>query len=445
MSPNTDHSLSPSLLSLQAQTPSPLAGALLMVTGGLVLALITWSTVGKLDIVAVAEGKLIPASHLKIVQPAEQGIVREILVREGDTVLEGQVLMRMDTTVAKADQAAIQADFHARNIALRRIDAQLVNGLLLRQREDPPELFAQAQAQYQANRAAHENAISQERSVLDRARSELAAAEQVYAKLAAVLPHYQEQERAFKDLGDRGFAGRIMVSDKVRERVEKERDMASQTFVIRGAQASIAQSEKRIRQLAADYERQLRSERVEIVTQMERIRQDLAKIEHKNQLLELRAPQGGVVKDLATHTPGTVTAPGTILMSLVPKDEALFAEVWVKNDDIGFIRPGQTARVKLATYHFQKYGMLEGTVAAVSADAAGPNRDGGPAPSTNGENLSFKTMVKLPANHIESNGRRYALASGMQVSAEIHLGERTVLEYLLSPVSRAWHEAGRER
>lgn len=445
MSPTTDRGFSPSLLSLQEQAPSPLARVLLLVTGGLVIALIAWSIFGKLDIVAVAEGKLIPATHLKIVQPVEQGVVREILVREGDTVHEGQVLMRMDTTLTQADHAALQADFHTRNIALRRIDAQLARGSLLRQRDDPPELFAQAQAQYQANRAAHENAISQERSVLDRTRSELAAAEQIHAKLAAVLPHYQEQERAFKELGDKGFAGRIMVSDKVRERVEKERDLTSQVFVISGAQASIAQSEKRIRQLAADYERQLRSERVELVTQLERIRQDLAKIAHKNQLLDLRAPQSGVVKDLATHTPGAVVSPGTILMSLVPKHDTLLAEVWVKNDDVGFIHPGQTARVKLATFQFQKYGMLEGTVDAVSADAAEPSRDAAPAASRGGAKLNFKTLVKLSANHIEFDGRRYALASGMQVSTEIRLGTRTVVEYLISPISKAWNEAGRER
>lgn len=445
MSSHQDPGFSPSLLALQSQAPSPLARALLLAIGGLVLSLIAWSIFGKLDIVAVAEGKLVPATYLKIVQPADQGIVREILIREGDTVSEGQVLMRMDTTMARADRTALQADFHARNIALRRIDAQLVRAPLLRQRDDPPELFSQAQAQYQANRAAHENAISHERSVLDRTRSDLAAAEQVHAKLAAVLPHYEEQERAFKDLGDKGFAGRIMVSDKVRERVEKERDLKSQAFVIIGARASISQSEKRIRQLDADYERQLRAERVELVTQLGRIKQDLTKIEHKNELLELRAPQSGIVKDLATHTPGTVVAPGTILMSLVPTNESLLAEVWVKNDDIGFVHSGQPAKLKLATFQFQKYGILAGTVDTVSADAVDTSRDAGSSMPKIGAPMHFKTIVKLSTNHIESGGRRYPLAPGMQVSTEIRLGERTVLEYLISPVSKAWHEAGRER
>ena len=436
-------SVSHELKALEDEPPSPLARTFVIAFGTLIASLITWAVLGKLDIVAVAEGKLVPATYLKIVQPAEQGIVREILVREGDAVQANQVLMRMDTTIAHADRSSLLNDYHARNIALRRIDAQLHRTPLLRGRDDPQELFAQAQAQYQANRFALENAIAQEKSVLERTKSELAAAEQVQAKLSAVLPHYREQEKAFKDLADQGFAGKLMVSDKTRERMETEGDLNSQAFVIEGAKATIAQSTNRITQLQADYERQLRTERVEIASQLERTRQELAKVEHKNTLLELRAPQEGVIKDLATHTVGTVVSPGTILMSLVPNNDALVAEVWVKNDDVGFVHTGQTAKVKLATFQFQKYGMLEGTIINVSADAADPaNQD---KVTKNGSPLVFKTLMKIPTTYLEADGRRYNLAPGMQVAAEIHLGRRTVMEYLLSPVSKAWHEAGRER
>jgi hemolysin D len=145
-----------------------------------------------------------------------------------------------------------------------------------------------------------------------------------------------------------------------------------------------------------------------------------------------------VVKDLATHTIGTVTSPGTILMTLVPKDEILRAEVWVKNDDIGFVRERQAARIKLAAFTFQKYGMLDGEVAHVGADASAEQpKDAAP--------LAYRTLVNLNSQVLETNGQKHRLSPGMQVSAEIHLGTRTVLEYLLSPVSKAFQEAGRER
>ncbi len=285
---------------------------------------------------------------------------------------------------------------------------------------------------------------------MDKARHDLAAAEQTKAKLAQVLPHYLEQEQAFEKLARDGFAGRIMATDKARERIEKEQDLRTQEFIIRSNTALIAQSERRLAQIAADYRRQLQTERVEVASQYERARQELAKIAHRHGLLELKAPADGTVKDLATHTAGTVAAPGTILMTLVPKDERMVAEVWVGNQDVGFVRPGQPAKIKLAPFQFQKYGMIEGRVKQVSADAteapsantrsdalSGRDRPMGP--------LAYRALVKLESQVLAVDGERYAVSPGMQVAAEIKLGTRTVMEYLLSPVQRAFHEAARER
>jgi HlyD family secretion protein len=265
-----------------------------------------------------------------------------------------------------------------------------------------------------------------------------------------VLPHYHEQERAFEKLARDGFAGRLMYTDKQRERIEKEQDLKSQESIIAAASATIGQSEKRIVQIGAEYQRQLQAERVELAPQVERLREELAKQKHRHELLELRAPQAGSVKDLATHTVGTVAAPGTILMTIVPAGERLRAEVWVSNDDIGFVRAEQPVRVKLAAFQFQKYGMVDGTVAQVSADATeSPNantRSGGlPGRERPAGPLAFRALVDLKTDYLASDGERYPLAPGMQVLAEIHLGDRTVLEYLLSPVRKAFHEAARER
>jgi len=420
----------PALLQLQRRPPSPLGRGVLYALIGLVAAALAWAALARLDIVALAEGKLVPAGYLKIVQPSEQGVIKEIFVREGELVREGQVLMRMDTALLAADGRALAAEYHTKRLALRRITAQLGGHPLMRETDDPESIYLQAKAQYAANVAAHENALAQERSVLERARHDLAAADEVRAKLLAVLPHYREQEKAFEKLTRDGFAGRLMHSDKQRERIEKEQDLKSQEFAIASARATIAQSEKRLAQIGADYRRSLQAERAEAAPQAERLRAELAKQQHRHGLLELRAPQSGTVKDLATHTPGTVVAPGTILMTIVPQGEKLRAEVWLSNDDIGFVRAAQPARIKLAAFQFQKYGMLEGAVAQVSADA------------TEG---AFRTLIDLRHQQLEADGHRYVLAPGMQVVAEIHLGDRTVLEYLLSPVQKAFHEAGRER
>ena len=441
---------SPPLLRIQEKPPPPLAGWMLRLLVALLAAVLLWAVFGRLDIVAVADGKLVPSSYLKIVQPAEQGIVKEILVREGEKVEAGQVLIRMDAALTDADVKAIQADYDNKRLALRRIDAQLAGRLLGRRGDDPPELFAQVNAQHAANVRAYESALGQERSLLDKTRHDLAAAQATKAKLEQVLPHYIEQERAFEKLTKDGFAGRIIYTDKQRERIEKEQDLRTQEFTIRSNQALIAQSEQKIAQITADYRRQLQTERVDVAAQLERAGQELAKLSHRHALLELRAPQAGIVKDLATHTVGTVAAPGTILMTLVPEGDKLVAEIWVSNQDVGFVREGQQAKLKLTAFQFQKYGLLEGKVLHVNADAteapsantrsdalSGRDRPMGP--------LAFRALVELGSQTLVTDGERYALQPGMQVAGEIHLGTRSILEYLLSPVQKAFHEAARER
>jgi HlyD family secretion protein len=441
---------SPPLLRIRERPSAPLAGWTLRLLVALLACTLLWAFVGRLDIVAVAEGKLVPAGYLKILQPAEQGVVREILVREGEQVAEGQVLIRMDPILTEADLRALQSEFQHKRLALRRIDAQLGGAKLARERDDPAGLHAQVAAQHAANLQAYENALAQERSLLEKARHDLAAARETKAKLESTLPHYREQEQAFEKLAREGFAGRLLAADKERERIEREQDLKTQEFVIRANLALIEQSEKKLAQIAADYRRQLQTERVEVANQYERAKQELAKHEHRHRLLELKAPAEGTVKDLATHTAGTVAAPGTILMTLVPKDEKLLAEVWVGNQDVGFVRPGQEVKLKLAPFQFQKYGLAQGKVLRVSADATE-----GPSPHTRSEAptgrnrplgpLAYRALVELASQELQSEGRPYALAPGMQVAAEIHLGTRTVLEYVLSPVQRAWHEAARER
>jgi HlyD family secretion protein len=201
-------------------------------------------------------------------------------------------------------------------------------------------------------------------------------------------------------------------------------------------------------QITSNYRSQLLNERVEAEGAYRKLTQESVKHGHRQALLELRAPQDGLIKDLSTHTLGTVVQPGTALMTLVPVGDAMVAEVWVSNLNAGSVRAGQPVKVKLAAYPFQHYGMVEGVVQQVSPDASeapsGRNEDrhdAGPA----GAPFGYRALVALATPYLEREGVRHALASGMQVTAEINLGDRTVLEYLLSPVRKTLQEAGRER
>jgi HlyD family secretion protein len=434
----------PDIVKAQHWPPSPLPRALLYALLALFALALVWAAVGRLDIVAVAPGKLVPQSFLKIVQPADPGIVREILVKEGDVVTAGQVLIRMDARLSEVDAKALRAELDRRRLQLRRIAAELAGTALRREPGDPAELFAQAEAQLEARRRAHFDALGAEQAALARARHDLSSALEIEDKLRKTLPLYKDQAESWDRLAREGFAGRLLALERQRVYVEAGQDLRAQSQAVASFRALVAQSERRVAQIASNYRRELENERAEAEAAYHRLQRDWDKQQHRHALLELRAPQSGIVKDLATHTPGTVVAPGTILLTLVPHDEPLVAEVWVANADAGFVQPEQRARIKLAAYPFQKYGMLDGVVRQVSADA----QEKPDAPSPNSgvpKDAAYRALIGLERDALESAGRRLRLVPGMQVSAEIHLGTRTVLEYLLSPVQKVAHEAGRER
>jgi HlyD family secretion protein len=406
--------------------------------------MLLWACFGRLDIVAVAQGKLVPQSYLKIVQPADSGIVREILVKEGDEVGQGQVLARMDTRLSEADGKALEAELHRRRLQLRRIDAELAGAPLKHEAGDPADMYAQAAAQYRDRRQAYLDSMATEQATLLKAQHDLGSAAEIKGKLEKSVPIYKDQAESWDKLAREGFAGRLLALDRQRAYIESEQDLKAQTRNVASLQATIAQSERRLAQITSNYRQQLQGERVEAGAIYQKLQQDWEKQQYRSSLLELKAPQAGVVKDLATHTVGTVVAPGTILLTLVPHDEPLIAEAWIGNADAGFVRVDQKAKIKLAAYPFQKYGMLEGVVSHIGADAHEKNDTGNPALKPM-QDASYRALISLGNRHFNSQGQRLKLVPGMLVSAEIHLGTRTVLEYLLSPVQKITHEAGRER
>ncbi|MEW5891763.1 MAG: HlyD family type I secretion periplasmic adaptor subunit [Pseudomonadota bacterium] len=438
----------PGLLSLQESPPAKLPRTVLYCVVALFAVLLAWASFGKLDIVASAEGRLVPQTYVKIVQPAEAGIVQDILVREGQSVEAGQILMRMDAKLTEADARTLRNEYELKRLQLRRIDAELAGLPMHAEASDAPEIYAQVASQYAAHRQAYLDAVAQEQATLAKTRHDLQAAEELARKLRETVPTYRKSAAAFEKLGREGFLSPLAVEEKQRDRIEKEQDLRAQEATVASLKATLAASEKKLAQITSNYRAELQNERVETESQFRKLRDELEKIEYKAALLSLRAPQRGVIKDLATHTVGTVVSPGSVLMTLVPHGEPLQAEVYVKNEDVGFVHRDQRVKLKLSAYPFQKYGMIDGTVIHVGPDAAdqpiSSSKAGGDAPDA-AVGLRYKALVRLDAQHLETDGNRLRLSSGMQVIAEIHQGQRTVMEYLLSPVQKAWQEAGRER
>lgn len=438
----------PAPLRLVEAAPSPLPRRILYWLTALATLGIAWLVWGRLDIVAVASGKLVPRTSLKIVQPADAGRVFEIAVREGDAVVAGQVLVRLDGDLHDADTRALRSEIMQRTLQLRRIDAEAEDAPLARLADDPDPLFAHVDARYRANRAAYGDALAQEHAAVARIRQELRAAHAVLDKLERTVPIYRTTAERYATLQREGFVSELAALERQRDHIEKAHDLVAQSHAVEGLEASLAQAQRRLSQVTSSYRQQLHAERAQALGQKVRLDEDLAKALYRANAVELRAPQAGVVKDLLIHTQGTIVSPGTVLLTLVPAGEELQADVLVRNLDVGFVRVGQPARIKVATYPFQKYGIVDGIVVHVSPDASEPP-PGGAQRAPDDESAStlngYRARIALDRQSLHFDGHALSLVSGMQVDGEIRLGERTLLEYLLAPVQKAWHDAARER
>ena len=431
---------SPRLLAMQDEPPSPLPRAVLGTLTALIGVMLLWAAFGRLDIVARAEGKLLPSSRQQVVQPLEGGRVNDILVKEGELVAAGQTLIVMDTSLSAADTAKLKTDLDASRLQLIRIAAELADQELQIPDGSEAVLAARVLAQYRANREALDAALQEQQAVIERARQELAAADEIRKKLAETLPIYRENEAAMNRLLASGYANKMSILEKQKERIEVERDLTAQENNIKALQATMGEAEARKRSIKAQYRQKLLDEQTQLKVAVEKLEQDWDKQQYRNGMMKLTAPQAGYVQDLATHTAGSVVPAGTVLLTLVPANEPLKAEVFLDNQDIGFVRHGQQARVKLAAYEFQKYGLLEAEVENISADSIGTKEN--PAENRTG---GYRAQLILKQQYLERDGQRFALRPGMLVTAEIQTGTRTVLEYLLSPISKALDEAGTER
>ena len=431
----------PGLLAIQQSPPPKLPRVVFFVVATLFATLLAWSVLGRLDIVAVAEGRLVPESYTKIVQPAEAGLIKEVLVSEGQSVEQGQVLIRLDPTLAGADDLSLGSELASRRLALRRIDAELRGTRLLPRPGDDPGLLAQVQLQALTHRQAYLDALAQEHASRERALHDLRAAQETLAKLRSTSVLVQQSADAHRRLAAEGFYSPLSSNEKEREAIEQAQDLKAQVAGVQGLQSTLAAQDKKIAALSSNFRNQLQTERTEVMGQLAKLEQDSRKLKFKAGLLELRAPQAGTVKDIATTTVGAVVQPGMVLLTLVPRDEPLVAEVQIRNDDVGFVQVGQPVKLKIAAYPFQKHGLLEGRVKTVAADA-----QSGDSVTHQGSPQGYKAVVALESQALLSEGvTPLRLESGMQVAAEVQQGRRTVLEYLLSPVQRVTQEAGRER
>ncbi|KNZ31412.1 MAG: hemolysin activation protein [Methylibium sp. NZG] len=427
----------PAALSLQTTPAHPAPRRVAIALCLLFVVALSWAIFGKIDIVAVAPGRIVVSERTKTLQPLEAGIVKRVLVKDGDVVQPGQVLVELDATNASADGASVQEQLNAATAEERRAAALQAALRFNRAPALPgmkgvsPRDAAQLQAEWQDITAKLAKLAAEQ----SRRQAELATVRETITKLEATLPIAQQREADFKGLAEQGFMSGHAGQDRTRERIEQERDLATQRARLAEAQAALVETANNRSAYLAETQRALSDRQAQATLKRQQLTQERSKAEQRSRLTQLTAPVAGTVQQVAVHTAGGVVTPAQVLMVIVPKDAVVTAEVVIDNKDIGFVSAGQAAAIKLETFPFTRYGTVEATVNRVTADAVNDDKRGAIFPAT----------LTLTQSSIAIDGKRINLSPGMNLTAEIKTGQRRVIDYLLGPVQTAVSESLGER
>jgi hemolysin D len=447
----------PAALEIVETPPSPIGrlGAYCLVAI-FALALI-WAWFGHVDIVAVSKGKIIPTGHTKVVQPFEIGVVRAILVHDGQKVKAGDVLIELDPTMNQAELDHLKSDLMSAKIDVARLSAALAaeaggdarfaapEGATPEQAKMGEQYLIGQMSEYRSKLAALEGELTRNQAERDTQKVSI-------SKVQSLLPMMEERTQMRKTLYEHQTGTKLAYLEDLQQLTSSQKDLEVQTSHLKEVDATVAATQAKLEETRAEFRRGLLSDLAEATRKAGGLAQDVAKSEQRTKYQTLIAPIDGTVQQLAVHSVGGVATPAQTLLAIVPADSTLEIEAMVDNQDIGFVHPGQDAAIKIDTFNFTRYGLRHGKVVSLSQDAI--SRDGSAKSDTSkqksGENdvpseLSYAARISLDRTQMQVEDKFVSLSPGMAVTVEIKTGTRRIIDYLLSPLLRHVQESLRER
>jgi hemolysin D len=453
--PQSDHEFLPAALEIMEKPPSPGLRYLLLGLCALFLVALVWSFIGKVDVVATASGKVIPAGNVKVIQPIEIGYVRAIHVKNGQRVQAGELLVELDPTLtgaeaSQASQGLLSAEVIAARNAALLAHLQGRSARFVAPAGTPADIAATqadfvrtAIAEYEGERAS----LAQQRAERG---AELAGSEAEIAKLTQTLPLIEKQLAARQELAEKGYFSKIRLLEYEQLKVEHIQNIEVQRAQAAQARASIGNIDAQLVRLRGTFGKTAVTELADAQEKSGLARDEVTKSARRKEFQELRAPVSGTVQQLSIATIGGVVQPAQAIMIIVPDEAQAIVEANIMNKDIGFIREGQPVRVKLEAFNFTDYGIIPGVVENISRDAIDMSQPGQQtSKDSNGrpvqQGLVYSARIRLTQSTIKVRGREQIIGPGLAVQAEIKTGERRIIDYLLSPIAQTMDEAGRER
>ncbi len=400
--------------------------------------LLLWASIAEIDELTRGEGKVIPSQQLQVIQNLEGGIVSEILVKEGDRVKKGQILLKIDDK----NFASSYGENRLRYIELKAKSMRLEAEANAEAFEVSQDLDEQMQQQivyekslYNSNQEQLTKTFQILNEQIKQKESELTELESKVAQLSTSYDLVKKEIDIMAPLVKKGLVSEMEFLQLKRQTNNVQGELQTSRLAIPRVKSAIAEVQNKRLEAELNFQNRAKKELNEIIAEMSRLNEAQTSLEDRVKRTLVRAPVDGTVKQLLVNTVSGVVKPGMDILEIVPSEDTLLVEAKVKPSDVGFLRLGLDAMVKFTAYDFSIYGGLEGKVVFISADTITNER---------GETY-YIVHIKTDKNHLGTVTKPLELMVGMTTSVDILTGKKTVLDYLLKPILKAKHNALRER
>jgi hemolysin D len=421
---NDSYEFQPLLVEIEDRPLNPLGHIILWLVISVLTIGIIWLYFGKIDVVVSARGKITPSGEIKILQPIETGVVSKILVKEGDYVIKDQVLMQIDPTVTQTNLESKIKNLAVINLEMQRLKALTENRAFIPNKDASENII-----QEQISLYSHQKGLLQESKMqfdLQKSQilSQLASAKSESIRLKSMLEKERNTEERMQKVLD------IIAKKEYDETQKNIINLSEQLFQSEQKISEITNRLDEIEKEEKVYIQKTMSEWLAILVEKQKESRELESqinaISFQNRQQQIKAPLNGYVGKLLVHTEGGVVTPAEKLLTIVPEDAPLIIKATVLNQDIGFIATDMNASVKIDTFTFQKYGLIDAEVFFISNDAI------------EDEKLGPVYEIKLNPKKLflEVEGKERSLESGMSVTVEIKVGKRRIIEFFIYPIIR---------
>lgn len=424
---------------IDARRDPLLARITLRMMGLLVVLVVIWASQSTLDRIVVTTGRIVSTEASIVLQPLETSIVKTVNVKEGDVVRKGDILATLDPTFTEADVAQLEVKLATIDAQLARLEAERAQvPLVVDEKTASPqmklqyELWRERQLLYRSQLESYDEKIARARAYLKRSTDEQAH----FGQRLTVL---REIEGMRESLAEAKVGSRLNSLLATDTRIEIERNLVES----RNEQQTF---EHELRSVSADRESYIQQWQSKIVEETVTYRGDragvveqLVKARKRKELVQLTAPEDAVVLELSAQSVGSIARATEALVKMVPLNAPVEIEAEIEASDIGTVKVGDLVQIKLAAYSFMEHGMMEGRVAVISEDAF-TTKDGRATQSP-----YYRARITIESQESLYNmPKTFRLIPGMPVSAEIWVGERSVLSYFMRPIMRGMSEGLRE-